>query len=169
MENENTFAIFPPSMHESRMPVVFLAGPIQGAVNWQEEAIRFFVKETKGILIACPRSMSKWHGDYNAQVDWETHYLFQAGDSGGVFFWLAKEETHYCERPHAQTSRFELGEWFGRSAAASNRPHFELGIEEGFTNEKYIRRRVERTFPDLKIHSSLADTCEAMAGRFKNF
>jgi len=156
-----TTAIFPPQPVDlNEQPCVFLAGPIQGAPNWQEEAIKYFKKEINGIWIACPRDMAEWHGDYNGQVDWETRYLHAAAHHGVILFWLAKEKEHTCDRAYGQTSRFELGEWFGKSRALHAK-YFVLGIEEGFTNERYIRRRFEQTFPDEEIHSSLEDTCQA--------
>jgi hypothetical protein len=162
MRNNKTVAVYPPNLVELEdRPCVFLAGPIKGAENWQEEAIGDLSKQFDGIVIASPRDPGpKWHGDYNAQVDWETRYLHAAAHHGVILFWLGKEETHTCERAYAQTTRFELGEWFGKSRAF-NAQYFVLGIEEGFTNEPYIRRRVGQVFPDLEIHSSLDDTCQA--------
>lgn len=48
--------IFPPNYVEVQdTPVVFLAGPIQGAPQWQAEAIYFLQKLAPEIYIACPR------------------------------------------------------------------------------------------------------------------
>ena len=153
-----TVAIFPPNIVDvGYEPVIFLAGPIQGAANWQQKAIDFFIANTQELVIACPRTMGEWHRNWEGQVDWETFYLRKAADVGIILFWLAKEETHFCERPHGQCSRFELGEWVGRSDP-DRRPFFALGIEEGFTNAKYIRRRLGQDFPHMEIYKTLEET-----------
>ena len=37
------------------MPLIFLAGPIRGAPNWQDDAIRFLFSQEKNLAIASPR------------------------------------------------------------------------------------------------------------------
>lgn len=93
-------------------PLVFLAGPIQEAEDWQSTAIGLISRESSAINVASPRGdYSNRAFDYNTQVDWETYYLNQAAKYGGILFWLAKEKEHVCDRAFAQTTRFELGEW----------------------------------------------------------
>lgn len=145
-------------------PLVFLAGPIQGAADWQARAIELLVSH---VNVASPRT-NRWEVGgitYEEQVDWETEHLNWAADSGGaILFWLAKENVHYCTRAYAQTTRFELGEW---SAKYRLRQNFILaiGIEEGFTNAKYLRRRLAQDCPWLTIHSNLESTCQAALAR----
>ncbi|MBI4854122.1 MAG: hypothetical protein HY819_20185 [Acidobacteria bacterium] len=73
-------------------------------------------------------------------------------------FWLAKEITHTCDRAYAQTTRFELGEWKARYDQGKIK--LVLGIEEGFSNSRYIRRRFSQDCPSVKICSSLEETCQ---------
>jgi len=94
---------------------------------------------------------------YAEQVDWETHYLRRAGKDGVVFFWLAKEFKHQCDRAYAQTSRFELGEWKVRHERDGAK--LVVGIEEGFTNARYIRRRLMQDCPDVGVCGTLETTC----------
>ncbi|OJJ16403.1 hypothetical protein BKI52_34510 [marine bacterium AO1-C] len=152
--------IFPPDYIEVQdTPVVFLAGPIQGAPEWQTEATKILQKLAPEIYIASPR---KKYLDgqfvYAEQVDWETHYLNQAAKNGVVMFWLAKEETHYPERAYAQTSRFELGEW--KVKHERDGAKLVVGIEKGFTNERYIRRRLGQDCPKVVICETLEATCQ---------
>ncbi|HAS47460.1 MAG TPA: hypothetical protein DCS93_43690 [Microscillaceae bacterium] len=152
--------IFPPDYVDvQEVPVVFLAGPIQGAPEWQAEATQILQKLAPEIYIASPR---KKYLDgqfvYAEQVDWETHYLNIAAKNGVVMFWLAKEETHYPERAYAQTSRFELGEW--KVKHERDGVKLVVGIEKGFSNERYIRRRLAQDCPQVVMPDTLIATCE---------
>jgi hypothetical protein len=140
-------------------PVIFLAGPMLGA-NWRREAIAILVGLAPGIHVASPERDS-FHEDINflEQVNWETHYLRRAGRNGVVMFWLAKEKEHRCERAFAQTTRFELGEWKMRHEREGAR--VVVGIEEGFSNARYIRLRLQQDCPGIPVCASLEDTCKA--------
>ena len=152
-------------------PLIFLAGPIQGAPLWHNEAITIIHRLDESIHIAspCRRTIShapsrEFTGEmYNEQVDWETHYLARAAENGIIIFWLAKEERHICTRAYAQTSRFELGKWMERSKWTGAR--LVVGIQSGFTNERYIRRILSQECPNIPIVDTLEDTC-ATAIRF---
>lgn len=145
----NKKLILPPNyLKKIDGPLIFLAGPIQGAWDWQEKAINIIQTIAPDICIASPRrdTQSCPESDfppemYNEQVDWETYHLRKAGENGVVLFWLAKEFKHVCQRAYAQTSRFELGEWKVRHER--DKARLVVGIEEGFTNAKYIKRRRE--------------------------
>ena len=144
-------------------PLIFLAGPIQGAYVWHEQAIDTIQSLDNRINIASPRRRAKHEGEftqdmYNEQVDWETHHLRRAGKEGAVLFWLAKEHEHVCYRAYAQTSRFELAEWKMRHER--DKINLVVGIEEGFTGYRYIRRRFSQDCPDVPILSTLEETCE---------
>ena len=137
---------------------LFLAGPIQGAADWQAEAYQHLDrlwKPLNGVLMVCNprRSDDTWQFQFDQQVDWETHHLQLAAKQGILLFWLAKENVHICERAFAQTTRFELGEWFSKAPES-----VVIGMEEGFTGAKYIRHRMLGT----KIYASLVEACEAV-------
>src|SRR5215475_9004104 len=96
----------------SATPVIFLAGPIQGAGDWQAEASTIILARRPGVVIASPRrAYLPGEFDYGKQVDWETHHLRRAAKNGVILFWLAREVEPVPARAYAQTSRFELGEW----------------------------------------------------------
>lgn len=143
-------------------PLIFLAGPIQGAYRWQDTAIGLIKAQAPELYIASPRRDAE-KGDfgqdkYNEQVDWETRHLRTAGENGVIMFWLAKESEHSCKRAYAQTTRFELAEWKMRHERDGAK--LVVGIEEGFTSAKYIRRRFFQDCPAVTLHSSLEETCE---------
>jgi hypothetical protein len=146
-------------------PLIFLAGPIQGAPLWHNEAISIIRKLDKRIHIASPRRRKlKRSTEFtdkmrNKQVDWETRYLNRAAENGVIIFWLAKEHRHIRTRAYAQTSRFELGEWKERSRWTKAK--LVVGIQEGFTNARYIRRRLAQECPDIPIMDTLEATCNA--------
>lgn len=149
----------PPEILELKGNTVFLAGPIQGAVDWQSKATEIIRKLAPEVNIANPRR-EYLDGEfvYAKQVDWETHNLQTAAKSGVILFWLAKEHTHNPERAYAQTTRFELAEWKVRHERDGIK--LALGIEPGFSNERYIRRRFGQDCPSVHIQDSLRATCE---------
>jgi hypothetical protein len=148
----------PPDFPSISGPVVFLAGPIQGAPPWQTEAIRHLGELAPRLHIANPcREYQSGEFDYDTQVDWESHHLRRAAADGVILFWLAREACHDCGRAYAQTTRFELAEWKVRHERDTTR--LVVGIEDGFTGAKYIRRRQAQDCPRVPVCSSLEETC----------
>jgi hypothetical protein len=154
--------VTPPNYENIAGPLVFLAGPIQGAYDWQKDAIQMISSRAPELYIASPRRQIKAIGEfademYNEQVDWETYHLRRAGENGVVLFWLAKEIEHRCDRAYAQTTRFELAEWMMRHIKVG--ANIVVGIEAGFTGSKYILRRFSQDCPEVPIATTLEDTC----------
>jgi hypothetical protein len=157
-------------------PLIFLAGPVQrGADSWHERAIALLTALDARVHIADPRrdpatSAELWNaredtagadfavGAYNDQQDWETTHLRRAGQTGAVLFWLARERTHNCDRPHAQTTRFEVAEWKERAVHGAR---VVVGIEPGFTGTRYIQRRFAQDCPAVPVCDTLEATCRA--------
>jgi hypothetical protein len=158
--------ILPPEIVEIDAPLIFLAGPVQGAKNWQEEVVKLIWDKNPEINIASPRReyLDK-EFVHEKQVDWETHYLREAFKKGVVLFWLAKEAEHDCERAYAQISRFELAEWKVRHERDGVK--LVVGIEKGFTGARYIRRRFSQDCPDVPILDSLEQVCNMAVGLVK--
>ncbi|HUD07388.1 MAG TPA: hypothetical protein VMR34_05885 [Candidatus Saccharimonadales bacterium] len=169
----------PPDLVEVQGPLIFLAGPIQDAPDWQETAKTHIHELDPAIAVASPRKIyTKGAFVYEKQVDWETHSLRRAGEEGVIAFWLAAQEqkrlsiharlgamatllikgTLPLPRAYAQTSRFELGEW--KKNHEYEWTHLTIGIEEGFGNARYIRRRFSQGCPDVKIADSLSEMCQ---------
>jgi len=141
----------------------FLAGPIQGAPDWQREAVDVIklIIPDQGAHIANPRrDYINGAFDYNAQVTWEDRNRIQAAKNGALIFWLAAQNLSlaYEEgRAYAQTTRFEFGEAIGW---LSHDPHvrISLGIEPGYAgSERYYRHQADRF--SITVFSTLFDTC----------
>ena len=143
----------------SNTPVIFLAGPIQGTGNWQSEARKMLHTKRPDVIVASPRRVYlPGEFEYGKQVDWETYHLRRAAENGAILFWLAREEEHIASRAYAQTSRFELAEWKMRHEQEGVK--LVIGIEKGFSGEKYIRRRFSQDCPEVPILETLLETCE---------
>ena len=152
----------PPARGPVERPLIFLAGPIQGAPAWQATAIARITSEAPDLDVASPRRAEAGTGDfgeaqYQEQVDWEHDHLAIAAERGVIMFWLAREAIRIPERSYAQTTRFELGE-----AVTIHRytgANVVVGIEEGFTNARYLRRTIGKKTPLIAVCDSLDDTC----------
>lgn len=155
--------LLPPAIIPIDGPLVFLAGPIQGAPDWQVDAIRCLTENAPWLSVASPRRQDLSQDfDYAAQVDWETHCLRRAAADGVILFWLARDKATVPGRAYAQTTRFELGEWKVRHERDG--VQLVVGIEEGFSGARYIRHRFGQDCPRVPIVSTLADGCAAAAG-----
>ena len=96
---------------------------------------------------------------YDEQVDWEHFFLDYALRRGVILFWLAKEAVHDCKRSYAQTTRFELGEHV--ALARHLDAPVVVGIEDGYTGAKYVRRTLGKKYPEVMLRDTLEDTCWA--------
>lgn len=152
------------SFDDNKDIVIFLAGPIQGTDPnkiWQEELIKKIqnkiknIKLNKNIIMASPRRLDKPEKFiYDEQVEWESHYLNKAGNNGIIVFWLAKEFEKIDGRSYAQTTRFEIGEWFAKGKNINNFK-ISIGIQNGFNGSKYIIHKFKKEYPDLEIQNNL--------------
>lgn len=135
------------TMLQDYAPMLFLAGPIVGADDWQKRALLHADEwahfNQQRILILNPRRPDVAHGEFTdtrhaAQVEWETSHLKIAN---AILFWLDQPATDYVparDRAFAQTTRFELGEWL---AKAPNK--VVIGGDRSFSGLRYIRHRIE--------------------------
>ena len=83
--------LLPPQIIPLNGPLVFLAGPIQGAPDWQADALRWFQAQAQELAVASPRrAYPPGAFDYAAQVDWETYHLRRAAQCGVILFWLVR-------------------------------------------------------------------------------
>ena len=150
--------LLPPEIAPVQGPLVFLAGPIQGAPDWQADAIAWFAEHAPGLAVASPRRRyAPGAFEYAAQVDWETHHLRLAAARGVILFWLAREVVSTPGRCYAQTTRFELAEWKVRHERDGVR--VVIGIEDGFSGARYVRHRFGQDCPRVPIVSSLPEAC----------
>jgi hypothetical protein len=156
----------PPVLTVPKNRVIFLAGPIQGAPDWQARAIDNLGYSSAVFDIASPRRLEMQKltlEELTQQYAWEHYYLERAATEGVVLFWLAKEEFSVPGRAYAQTTRFELGEHAALQSVG--RCTMVVGIEPGFTNERYLRYTLSTKMPGIPIYDNLAQTCEAAANK----
>lgn len=136
----------PPRIDTPGAPVVFLAGPVQGTRDWQQEAAELLFDHAVPLSVVSPRgpeglyrAPSSWLID-GEQNPWEKHHLRLARDTGCLAMWMAAQDYPTPGRSFAQTSRIEFGRiagWmdyntdisfvFGMSPhyAGGNRTYFE--------------------------------------------
>lgn len=122
-------------------PLLFLAGPIQGAPDWQKYATNTIrglssAYDIKSSLhIANPRrEYLDRKFDYYAQVDWEKYHLKRAAQRGGILVWFAAQDHSlpYEEgREYAKTTKDELTRVIGWLDYNPN-INVVVGIEPGF-------------------------------------
>jgi len=151
--------------------IIFLAGPVMSAPRWQNESIKRIKKLDSDVNIACPsyEIEDEYIGDnflgfdelplnYDncwPEVDWQMHYLEEAFTKGCLLFWLAREINHQCSYPYAQGTRSEL---FSKLNSEGN---LVLGIEDGFSGDKYTRYYFNKKRSETPIFSTLKETCQA--------
>ena len=120
---------------------VFLAGPIQGAPDWQSSIEE--LPEIEGVTFLSPRRKNNPKGsedstnvfsdkDYAEQVEWETKGLRYCDL---VLFWIPSPIVDVPGRAYAQTTRFELGENLARGK------NIILGVSEDIPGRRYFLRK----------------------------
>lgn len=130
----------PPEEYDGKK-LVFLAGPIKGSENWQDRVIADLAD--MDVCVANPRRENDPDFDYDRQVAWETYYLRRADV---IMFWLPPAAVQVDGRSYGQTTRFELGEWLGRTDFnRRSGKSVVLGIDDGFFGKKYIVTRCADT------------------------
>lgn len=151
--------ILPPTFVEVSGPLVFFAGPIQGAPDWQSVARDLIWEFDPDLHIASPRRKYIDDSfDFDVQLAWETHYLRRAAREGVILFWLANEAHHSCDRAYAQTTRGELSEWRVRHEYDPS-IRIVVGIEEGFTGARWARQKLAEDQLDIPVFDSLEAVC----------
>lgn len=168
--------IYPVSRHFLRnnadrpRPLIFLAGPIRGGLNWQARAQEYLMGKTPAAIAnplrpdltkeQCRQLHIPWERySKEAQVDWEIEHMRYAFKNGCLMFWLAAESKHDCTYPFAQSTRFELGFFIGK--AVGNTARLVIGIDPSFPGREYIEHTIRRLQPSgtFEFCTSLKETC----------
>jgi hypothetical protein len=154
---------------ELRTPVIFLAGPVLSAPNWQDEAVKILSEHESGLIIVSPRrgirnEIAKYvaTGDKNyfpRQRAWERHYLDIASKIGCIMFWLPGEQIHNCNKVYGSTTRLELGEWI-TNYRYDNSVRFCIGSDGNFPDLDIIEYDLSLDAYHKIISKSLEETCE---------
>ena len=141
-------------------PLIFLAGPVQGAEDWQSVAFDL-LRELTDAHIASPRRLGKFKKlsdkESRQQVEWEYFHLARAMIRGVILFWLAKEVESIPGRSYAQTTRMELGKMITMHSVAGI--NVVVGIESGYSGETYVRFILDKDAPDIPIFNNLPGVC----------
>lgn len=148
---------------DESLPVVFIAGPIQGAPDYQTPLAHRLIDAHPNLFVASPRRLEVDEKfNYDEQVFWEQANLGRAAFHGVSAFWLAAQDhslTYEPNRAYAQTTRFEFGQVIGRKTENPS-IKIQIGIDpeygaSGGGSERYFRYLARQA--DLLIHSSLDD------------
>lgn len=127
---------------------VFLAGPIQGAPNWQHSVENLFTNEqNSNVVFLSPRRLSYDNFNYEEQVLWEKKYMALADV---ILFWIPEEIENVEGRSYAQTTRTEFGEYLARGKKII------FGAYKEFPGLRYFGSKLKQYYGNkCKIHSSL--------------
>ena len=145
-----------PELNENGVyPMVFLAGPVVDAPDWQAEAEEHF--KDLDIFVANPRT-NEFTID---QVRWQSKMMRW---SNTIMFWFPKplHNRDNPSRPYAQTSRFELGEYLSHRTANQ----VFVGIEPGFSGEGYLREKIRLDYSSVPVFNSFGDIVNALRKRW---
>lgn len=159
--------LLPPDYQQVTGPLLFLAGPIKGAADWQSQAIAYLHEREPTLTIASPRTVRATDAysatfsedQYIAQAEWEHRHLEQAMWHGLVLFWFAPESQHFCDRAYAQTTRVEFGDALCR--ASQGQARLVVGGTPEYPGYKYARWRLQRLLPQAPFFPTLEETCLA--------
>lgn len=121
----------------SNKKIVFLAGPIKGAPDWQAQAIKDLAD--LDIYVANPRRKNVQNFNLDLQVDWESKFLALADV---IMFWIPPKDTDVTGRDYAQTTRFELSEWAAKTHYNREYKKIVVGIDNAFFGKSYIVKRL---------------------------
>lgn len=153
--------------NDIKSPLVFLAGPIRSAPNWQDTAIEFILSKNQEVVIASPRSeigrklrqhLLSSNEEFPRRRAWERYYLDLASKTGAIMFWLPGEEAHNCQKTYGAMTRFELGQW-----ATNYKNDKSIGLCFGsdgeFSELHTIKYDLSLDAPDKEIFGTLEATC----------
>jgi len=149
--------------------VAFLAGPIQGAPDWQQQAVTYIDLQTEeDIFVANPRTDD--YRTYDLQVDWEQRHLWRAKQLGGILFWLACEAEdapapNEADRAYGQTTRVEFGKITGWLDYQSD-IIIAIGMDEAYRgSHKYYRHEAQKYKVD--VQDTLEETVDYLLERIE--
>ena len=150
-----------PEMDYADKKIVFLAGPIKGAPDWQAQAIKDLAD--LDVYVANPRRENVVNFNLDLQVNWESRFLALADV---IMFWIPPKETDVSGRDYAQTSRFELAEWMAKTHYNHTRKQVVVGIDDAFFGKSYIVKRLQAE--NVPVYSTYAETLNKVRSLLKS-
>lgn len=160
----------PNKWYTDQIKMIYLAGSL-GENKWQDKVIELLqTKIDDDTYIANPYNTdwTEWKPELltqeECQTEWEVAHIRIASSIGCILFWMNGNAD--------KKEVYELAEWLThlkyRKLNNPDRPlKLVLGIENGFTGEKYIRQRLAGDLPDFVIYETLEDTCNAVLEMIK--
>ncbi|MBO4294429.1 MAG: hypothetical protein J5896_03175 [Alphaproteobacteria bacterium] len=140
--------------------IVFLAGPIKGAPDWQSQAVKDLAD--LDIYVANPRRENVMNFNLDLQVNWESRFL---GLADVIMFWIPPKVADVAGRDYAQTSRFELAEWMAKTNYNQTRKKVVVGIDEAFFGKSYIIKRLKAE--NVRVYDTYAETLDEVRALVK--
>lgn len=167
--------IVPPNyfkkLEEFNVSLIYLLGPIKGAPNWHDNAIELIYSYNPNAHVACPSVrlredytrglnlfISRSKGEHD---EWEKYHLNRANKKGCILFWFPKEISHKSYKIYAQSATIHLGRISILRRESKIKAAF--GIEPGFFGEGDLRGILRMDDPDVKVFSTLEETCKEAA------
>lgn len=159
------------------VPLFFLAGPVQGAVDWHTVFCRELQSQMgdREFYVAIPKRYHKKDGClvvsnqdkpttfWDTQNAWERHFMENSSKNGCLIFWLPAEDRE-CPRddgnPYAMTTRGEIGEWRGRYMYDKS-IQMVVGAENSFKGLRTIHENFLAIDYNFPIYNSIKDTVHA--------
>jgi hypothetical protein len=153
------------------LPLIFLAGPIRSAPNWQDQAIELLFSRDPDLVIASPRRGARdkiapyiAEGDesyFPRQRAWEWYYMNKAAENGCILFWLPKEAEHHCDKSYAFMTSNEFGHWTAYRQLGQ-KVNLAIGTDGKFTEWHTLEYDLKVKCPDLvpKVKNTLEQTCD---------
>jgi hypothetical protein len=156
----------PYSIYHTERPGIFLAGPIQGAPDWQQVAMDKIAvasdRRRVDLAVFDPRVEKFFPENKTKQIQWEKTYLERARNHGAILFWFAAQDLTIDDYPegraYAQTSRIEFGRVMGWMDYNS-RVRTVIGIDPEYEggNYEYIKNCADEY--SIPIHQDLGQLC----------
>ena len=165
--------LLPKTSAQTNEPIIYLAGPILNAPEWQDEASLYILKKEPNIIIATPRSgirdtiqpyiitEEQDKTKFPRQVAWEKEHLTIASRTGAILFWLPeqKKQLDEEEKVYGALTRVEIGQWM-TEYKHDPRIHICFGTDGKFSEIDQIQWYLQQYAPDKKIHATLEETCD---------
>ncbi len=150
-----------PERDYSNKKIVFLAGPIKGAPDWQAQAIKDLAD--LDVYVANPRRENVINFNLDLQVNWESRFLAAADV---IMFWIPPKVADVSGRDYAQTSRFELAEWMAKTHYNHTHKQVVVGIDDAFFGKIYIVKRLQAE--NVPVYSTYVETLSKVCSLLKS-
>jgi hypothetical protein len=158
--------IIPKIYIENPGTLIFLAGPIRGAPNWQDKAAKMLLSKDPRLTIFSPRRGVRpeiepfiLKGDENyfeRQRICERYYLKIAKVR---LFWLPGEIEHNCSKSYGAMTRLEFGQVM-TNYKYNPSAEFCVGSDGNFSELGTIKVDLKIDAPNKKVIETLEETCE---------